>query len=73
MITQTDIHIITHIYACAHKQTDRQTWTQLRDWSDITHVSARSRHSGFSSLKKSPEFEFTVRDYLCLCFSYMVW
>ena len=32
-----------------------------------TCLSKKSRHSGFSPLKKRPEFEFTVRDSLCLC------
>ena len=32
-----------------------------------TCLSKKSRHSGFSPLKKRPEFEFTDRDSLCLC------
>ena len=32
-----------------------------------TCLSVRSRHSGFIPLKNRPEFEFTVRDSLCLC------
>ena len=30
-------------------------------------LSTKSRHSGFSPLKNGPEFQFTVRDYMCLC------
>ena len=35
---------------------------------ETLHMSQQeSRHSGFNPLKKRPEFEFTVRDSLCLC------
>jgi len=42
----------------------------ISHWGLVRHytcLSMKGRHSGFSSLKNRPEFEFTVRDSLCLC------
>ena len=69
----TCLGIRTHLSICAqyaHKHTHTHTRTYAHTYTLVRHytcLSKKSRHSGFSPLKKRPEFEFTVRDYLCLC------
>ena len=53
-----------HTRTRTHKRTHTHAQGLVRHY---TCLSKKSRHSGFSPLKKRPEFEFTVRDYLCLC------
>ena len=53
-----------HKYNFQATKTAQQSQRLVRHY---TCLSKKSRHSGFSPLKKRPEFEFTVRDSLCLC------